>query len=39
MAKQGKSAQEKFLRDIRFPTKRKKSEFQPPHVRPKRKII
>lgn len=39
VAKQGKSAQEKFLRDIRFPTKRKKSDFQAPHIRPKRKII
>lgn len=39
VAKQGKSAQEKFLRDLRFPIKRKKSDFQPPHVRPKRKII
>lgn len=39
VARQGKSAQEKFLRDLRFPIKRKKSDFQPPHVRPKRKII
>src|SRR5215212_67390 len=39
VAKQGKSAQEKFLREIHFPSKRKKSDFQPPHVRPKRKII
>src|SRR5215207_5753235 len=39
MAKQGKNAQEKFLRDIHFPRKRKNDEFQRPHVRPKRKII
>jgi len=39
VAKQGKNAQEKFLRDIHFPIKRKKSDFQPPHVRPKKKII
>jgi sugar/nucleoside kinase (ribokinase family) len=39
VAKRGKNAQERFLRDIHFPSKRKKSEFQPPHVRPKRKII
>jgi sugar/nucleoside kinase (ribokinase family) len=39
VAKQGKTAQEKFLRDIRFPIKRKKSSFQAPHIRPKRKII
>ena len=39
VAKRGKSAQEKFLRDIHFPRKRKNEEFQAPHVRPKRKII
>jgi sugar/nucleoside kinase (ribokinase family) len=39
VAKQGKSAQEKFLRDIHFPRKRKNEGFQPPHVRPKRKIV
>jgi sugar/nucleoside kinase (ribokinase family) len=39
VAKQGKTAQEKFLREIRFPNKRKKSNFQAPHIRPKRKII
>ena len=39
VAKQGKNAQEKFLRDIRFPRKRKDESFQHPHVRPKRKII
>ncbi len=39
VARQGKNAQEKFLRDIRFPRKRKSYSFQHPHVRPKRKII
>lgn len=40
MAKQGKTAQEKFLRDIHIPMKRrKKDDIQHPHVRPKRKII
>jgi hypothetical protein len=39
VAKQGKSAQERFLRDIHFPRKRKSDELQHPHVRPKRKII
>jgi hypothetical protein len=39
VARQGKSAQEKFLRDIHFPRKRKRDEFEHPHVRPKRKII
>ena len=39
VAKQGKSAQEKFLHEIRFPRKRKEDAFQPPHVRTKRKII
>lgn len=39
VARRGKSAQEKFLRDIRFPIKRKKEAIQHPHVRPKRKII
>jgi hypothetical protein len=39
MARQGKSAQEKFLREIHFPRKRKNDEMQHPHVRPKRKII
>jgi len=39
VAKKGKNAQEKLLRDIRFPRKRKNDTFQPPHVRPKRKII
>lgn len=39
VAKRGKSAQERFLRDIRFPRKLKKDELQHPHVRPKRKII
>ena len=37
--RQGKSAQEKFLRDIRFPRKRKHDDLQHPHVRPKRKIV
>ena len=38
--KRGKTAQQKFLRDIRFPIKRKKKEtVQHPRVRPKRKII
>ena len=39
VAKRGKSAQEKFLRDMRFPRKKKKDEIQHPHVRTKRKII
>ena len=39
VARRGKKAQEKFLRDIRFPMKRKKDDIQHPHVRPKRKII
>jgi sugar/nucleoside kinase (ribokinase family) len=39
MKKRGKHAQERFLRDIHFPRKRKNDEFQRPHVRPKRKII
>ena len=39
VAKQGKSAQERFLRDIHFPRKRRSDELQHPHVRPKRKII
>jgi sugar/nucleoside kinase (ribokinase family) len=39
VAKRGKNAQERFLRDIRFPRKLKKEELQHPHVRPKRKII
>ena len=39
VAKQGKNAQEKFLRDIHFPKKRKNDSIQHPHVRPKRKII
>jgi len=39
MARQGKSAQEKFLRDIHFRRKRKSNDMQHPHVRPKRKII
>ena len=39
VAKRGKSAQEKFLRDIRFPRKKKDDAIQHPHVRPKRKII
>jgi hypothetical protein len=39
VARRGKSAQEKFLRDIRFPIKQKKEAIQHPHVRPKRKII
>lgn len=39
VAKQGKSAQERFLRDLHFPRKRKSDELQHPHVRPKRKII
>ena len=38
-ARQGKSAQEKFLRDIRFPRKRKMDTMQHPHARPKRKIV
>lgn len=39
VARRGKTAQEKFLRDIRFPDKRKKDDIQHRHVRPKRKII
>jgi sugar/nucleoside kinase (ribokinase family) len=39
VARQGKSAQEKFLRDIRFPRKRKNDTMQHPHARPKRKIV
>jgi hypothetical protein len=39
VAKRGKSAQEKFLRDIRFPRKKKDDELQHPRVRPKWKII
>jgi sugar/nucleoside kinase (ribokinase family) len=39
VAQEGKKAQEKFLRDIRFPRKRKNNTLQIPHVRPKRKII
>lgn len=39
VAKRGKTAQQKFLRDIRFPRKKKSDELQHPHVRPKRKII
>ncbi len=39
VAKQGKNAQDKFLREIHFPRKRKVDVFQHPHVRPKRKII
>jgi bifunctional ADP-heptose synthase (sugar kinase/adenylyltransferase) len=39
MARQGKNAQEKFLREIHFPRKRREDAFQQPHVRPKRKII
>ena len=39
VARQGKSAQEKFLRDIHFPRRRRKDDFQQPPVRPKRKII
>ncbi len=39
VAKQGKNAQERFLRDLHFPRKRKSDELQHPHVRPKRKII
>ena len=40
VAKRGKSAQQKFLRDIRFPMKKKKKDsVQHPRVRPKRKII
>ena len=39
VAKRGKSAQEKFLRDIRFPIKKKSDEVQHPRVKPKRKII
>ena len=40
VAKRGKRAQQKFLRDIRFPIKKKKRDtVQHPRVRPKRKII
>lgn len=39
VAKRGKRAQEKFMRDIRFPIKKKSEEVQHPRVRPKRKII
>ena len=39
VARQGKTAQEKFLRDIHIPRKRKGDNFEHPHVRPKRKII
>lgn len=39
VAKRGKRAQEKFLRDIRFPRKKKSEDLQHPRVRPKRKII
>jgi len=39
VARQGKSAQERLLREIHFPRERKNDEFQHPHVRPKRKII
>jgi ribokinase len=39
VAKRGKSAQERFLREIRFPRKKKNDEVQHPHVKPKRKII
>lgn len=39
MARQGKSAQERLFRKIRFPRKRRSDDFQHPHVRPKRKII
>jgi ribokinase len=40
VAKRGKHAQQKFLRDIRFPMKKKKRDtVQHPRVRPKRKII
>jgi sugar/nucleoside kinase (ribokinase family) len=39
VAKRGKSAQEKFLRDIHFPRKKKSDEIQHPRVKPKRKII
>jgi sugar/nucleoside kinase (ribokinase family) len=39
VARQGKNAQEKFLRDIRFPRKRKNGTMQHPHARPKRKIV
>lgn len=39
VAKQGKDAQEKFLRDIHFPRKRKNENIQHRHVRRRRKII
>lgn len=39
VAKRSKRAQQKFLRDIRFPIKKKDEEIQHPRVRPKRKII
>jgi hypothetical protein len=39
VAKRGKTAQERFLREIRFPRKKKRDEIEHPHVRPKRKII
>ncbi len=41
VAMQGKNAQEKLLREIHFPRKRKNNHngFQQPHVRPKRKSI
>jgi sugar/nucleoside kinase (ribokinase family) len=39
VARRGRNAQEKFLRDIRMPVRRKNESFQHPHVRPKRKII
>jgi ribokinase len=39
VARQGKDAQEKFLRDIHFPRKRKNESVQHRHVRRRRKII
>ena len=39
VAKRGKNAQQKFLRDIHFPKKKKKDFCPAPTVRPKRKII
>jgi ribokinase len=39
VARQGKTAQERFLRDIRFPRKQKNDTLQHPHARPKRKIV
>jgi sugar/nucleoside kinase (ribokinase family) len=39
VAQQGKDAQEKFLRDIHFPRKRKTEGVQHRHVRRRRKII